>query len=158
MKSIRFKLFIPLTLLCVTFVGFVLGIMKDDLHTTCQTTNATVVVVLVLFTLVGILINHFVIVPVIRISKRMLIVSSKSADLTDDLQVHAKDEVGKLADSFNQIQRRFRHVVIRIKANSTNLKENFGEIRGTLQELREESEISAKASGDMVDDKCNDDR
>ena len=112
--------------------------------------NWLIVLILLIFTAMEICMGKFVIAPIIMTGKRMMEVSGKSADLTDNLEVKTKDESGQLADAFNQIQRRFRHVVIQIKENSSTMTSGIDNVEQSLAKLNDNAQESAAATQEMA--------
>ncbi|MCT4663158.1 MAG: methyl-accepting chemotaxis protein [Tissierellales bacterium] len=66
--------------------------------------------------------NKIIVKPILKITKKLEEIASGEGDLTHEMEVHSKDEIGKLANDFNRFIKTIRDMVVEISRSSENLE------------------------------------
>ncbi|KAJ48891.1 methyl-accepting chemotaxis protein [Clostridium tetanomorphum] len=88
-----------------------------------KTRNALIIIVVVV-TLLSIVIAFIIILSIIRpisiLNKELEMLSSKGGDLTEEIKVSSKDEMGMLARAINKFLANLRSIIIEVNENTAN--------------------------------------
>lgn len=116
-------------------------------------------VVSILFSiLIGVYLVRSIVVPLHRVNKQLRAIAEGEGDLTRELKVSSKDELGMLAISFNQMLHNLRELILQIKGNAQQVAASAEQlsasseqtsrateqISATMQNLAEGTEIQAQ--------------
>lgn len=96
----------------------------------------------------GVVINQGVAIPISKAVDMLKNIAEGEGDLTKRLDVHSKDEVGEMANWFNQFVEKIQLIVGDLAQNSTKLNTSATALAGISQEMAEGADQTAsKASG-----------
>ena len=87
--------------------------------------------------------------PIIHAAKMLEKIASGDADLTQQMPVQTKDEVGKLARSFNVFVNQLRNIILAVSSSSNDVKQVSTELTHSAQ-ATEENTLNQQQSVDMV--------
>jgi methyl-accepting chemotaxis protein len=116
------------------------------------------VVGIVFAIIIGAFLVRSIVLPIYRIQKQLTAIADGEGDLTQELSVTSKDEIGKLADSFNRMIRNLRELILQVRshaeqvaasaeqltASSEQTSKATEQIAGTVQEMAAGSEHQAQ--------------
>ncbi|MCL9776695.1 methyl-accepting chemotaxis protein [Vibrio methylphosphonaticus] len=115
----------------------------------------TVVAILVAL-LVAAFISKLIVAPVILLEKSMAEIASGDGDLTQRVHVESNDEIGHLAESFNQFVERIQGTVSEVVESTSEVREHTlvlielaGQITHASLSQQQESEMVATAINEM---------
>lgn len=128
---------------------------QDLINAPVQSARVTGLVMAVIGLLVSLVLLHFgikvMMAPLRRLNTAMADISAGDADLTQRLDVSAKDEFGQLAESFNRFVENIQTVVRDVQRGSEELGHNVRSLRETASTSRssvenQQSEIDVVAT------------
>ncbi len=129
--------------------GMLLAVDGSDLIADQRTLHQILFFILafvgVLALVFGIVLSRRIIQPLGQVVDNLKEIAEGDADLTRNLPVLSRDEVGDLASSFNRFLERMRGMVGRIREASRDLAGTTERIRITSRELREEGTKQSQA-------------
>lgn len=127
-------------------------VTSEIIQTSCS-------VVGILFAImIGAFLVRSIVLPIYRIQKQLTAIADGEGDLTQELSVTSKDEIGKLAESFNRMIRNLRELILQVRshaeqvaasaeqltASSEQTSKATEQIAGTVQEMAAGSEHQAQ--------------
>lgn len=89
--------------------------------------------------LIGAVLVRSIVTPLRRVNEQLRAIAEGEGDLTQELQVSTKDEIGMLADSFNRMLRNLRELIIQIKGHAQ-------QVAASAEQLTASSEQTSKAT------------
>ena len=127
----------------------IIEIPTSEIYTPINNTSMQLVlmnmIVAILLIILGLWVALGFARPIIRASSMLSDIASGDADLTQQMQVDTKDEVGKLARSFNTFVNQLHSLIIAIASNSrdvTHIAKNLTESSLSTQHNTEEQQQS----------------
>jgi methyl-accepting chemotaxis protein len=121
--------------------GVLLALDRSELLTAQRGLQATLFVLLavvaVVAVAVGLAISRNIVRPLGQVVGNLREIAEGEADLTRELEVSSRDEVGELASNFNRFVARLREMVERTRSVSGGLNEAVEKIRGSAREVNE---------------------
>ena len=127
----------------------IIEIPTSEIYTPINNTSMQLVlmnmIVAILLIILGLWVALDFARPIIRASSMLSDIASGDADLTQQMQVDTKDEVGKLARSFNTFVNQLHSLIIAIASNSrdvTHIAKNLTESSLSTQHNTEEQQQS----------------
>ena len=127
----------------------IIEIPTSEIYTPINNTSMQLVlmnmIVAILLIILGLWVALGVARPIIRASSMLSNIASGDADLTQKMQVDTKDEVGKLARSFNTFVNQLHSLITAIASNSrdvTHIAKNLTESSLSTQHNTEEQQQS----------------
>ncbi len=119
--------------------GLLLAIDRSGVNAAKEEFRRIVLIILgALFavaTAVSLLISGGIITPLAEVGRNLKEIAEGEGDLTRELRVRQRDEVGELAGSFNRFLGRMREMVRRSRAVSTDLAAATERVRGVSQQV-----------------------
>ena len=115
-------------------VGLYIIGMESDIVTQTLAQNRNLLVTLGLFVLVAFLImipaiqialEKIIVSPVRLFSRKMEEISSGQGDLTGQIDIHSKDEIGALSSGFNRFNETLRTMILHIKGSVSHTMEEM---------------------------------
>lgn len=117
--------------------------LMDDNKTTFTKTTIILSVILGITIFVAIFItiilNKIIVKPILTVNKQLEEIADGEGDLTKELLVSSKDEVGQLAKSFNKMLSNLRQIIIQVRSSTE-------QVAASSQQLTASSEQTTKAS------------
>ncbi len=92
-----------------------------------------IIITIIIIFLIIILINHIAIKPINKISK--YIASFASGYLNTEVDIHSKDELGKLASELREMQKKLSEIAKKITKSSETISQTGSEIKNNAQRL-----------------------
>jgi signal transduction histidine kinase len=130
------------------------GISLNSLHESMKKTTRTIGVITLLVSFLGVLITTFLVQFIIRPIHRLVYGTRQIArgDLSHEVKVNSRDEIGELANSFNQMTLFLRKSHDQLEEYNKNLEHMVEERTRKLQETRAELIRSEKfaAIGELI--------
>lgn len=97
-------------------------------------------IVSILFSIIiGVYLVRSIVIPLHRVNKQLQDIAEGEGDLTRELKVSSKDEIGMLAASFNQMLRNLRELILQIRGNAQ-------QVAAAAEELSASSEQTSRAT------------
>lgn len=130
-------------------------INEDKISAPVQAARLTGLTMAVVGLLISLVILHFgikkLLAPLRRLKTTMADIAAGEADLTQRIEIVARDEIGELAESFNRFIANIQSVVRDVQQGTDNLSTNVRSLRSTSKTSREsveqqQAEIDAVAT------------
>ncbi|WP_420933162.1 methyl-accepting chemotaxis protein [Alteromonas sp. A081] len=98
------------------------------------------VVMLVLCSVLGVLLADKIVAPILHISRSLKGIADGKGDLTQRLNVKTRDEIGELANYFNQFMNSIGDLISQIKAQAQTLHSSSQDFKAVAESLNQASE------------------
>lgn len=98
---------------------------------------AIFIIVSVISTIVGVLFIFSIIGPLKKVQKQLDVISKGEGDLTKELNIKSKDEIGHLANSFNHFVKSLRSLISNVGDSANNVNQSSDALQKTSAEVLE---------------------
>ncbi len=105
---------------------------------------------LLLFIVVDVIARTIIIKPIKQVIDGLDDINEGEGDLTKRLPVHTKDEIGKLASSFNQFLGKLQGIIHDIAENSTTVHSSSGNFKTLAGEMSTEAQKASEMTNHVV--------
>lgn len=96
---------------------------------------AVLAIFILIFIMSLIYINRKIIKPIHSVLNKLKEIASNGGDLTKKIEYKSKDEIGQLANEFNQMQESMRNLIAMILSESNNVKGKISKTNEIIDEL-----------------------
>jgi methyl-accepting chemotaxis protein len=129
--------------------GVIMAVNQSVLLSAISTTQKVLLAILAgamtLALLAGAILSHKITKPLKRVVTSLRDIADGEGDLTQNLEIASKDEVGELASNFNRFVKRLRDMVNRTRTVSIELAEATEKIRASSREVSGGANRQSKA-------------
>ncbi|MED4586406.1 methyl-accepting chemotaxis protein [Brevibacillus choshinensis] len=94
--------------------------------------------------LIGALLVRTIVLPLYRVNSQLRAIADGEGDLTQELTVKSKDEIGMLAASFNQMLRNLRELILQVRSHAE-------QVAASAEQLTASSEQTSKATEQIAE-------
>lgn len=94
--------------------------------------------------LIGAFLVRAIVIPLHRVNSQLKAIAEGEGDLTQELTVKSKDEIGMLADSFNQMLRNLRELILQVRSHAE-------QVAASAEQLTASSEQTSKATEQIAE-------
>ncbi|MDF2679325.1 MAG: methyl-accepting chemotaxis protein [Brevibacillus sp.] len=94
--------------------------------------------------LIGAFLVRAIVVPLHRVNSQLQAIAEGEGDLTQELTVKSKDEIGMLASSFNQMLRNLRELILQVRSHAE-------QVAASAEQLTASSEQTSKATEQIAE-------
>lgn len=94
--------------------------------------------------LIGAFLIRAIVLPLHRVNSQLKAIADGEGDLTQELMVKSKDEIGMLAESFNQMLRNLRELILQVRSHSE-------QVAASAEQLTASSEQTSKATEQIAE-------
>lgn len=108
---------------------------KKDSILAMEILIAVILLALIIGILLTILIANGIIHPINRLKKELSLLVQRGGDLTKEIDIKSKDEIGQLSDSVNQFLSNLRHIISNIINESTIVENSILSVGQSMDEL-----------------------
>lgn len=99
----------------------------------------------------AIILSNIISRPLTNVNMMLNDISEGEGDLTKELNINTKEEIGTLAKLFNQFVTKIRNVVVQVKASAASLTNYTDEIHEAIEQANESIELVNFEVRNMVD-------
>lgn len=113
----------------------------DNFYLSSKYTLITIIIVSIVFILLASISSILSIIkPINKLKKELLSLSENGGDLTQEIKIKSKDEMGSLATSINKFLSSLRNIMLEVNANTNYTIKNVDDISETLYTLNNQIE------------------
>lgn len=94
--------------------------------------------------LIGAFLVRAIVLPLHRVNAQLKAIAEGEGDLTQELTVKSKDEIGMLAESFNQMLRNLRELILQVRSHAE-------QVAASAEQLTASSEQTSKATEQIAE-------
>jgi methyl-accepting chemotaxis protein len=126
--------------------SYAIAIMRNTImvpvYVMLEITLVISAVVLALFVVAAIFLSRTITMPIVKVAANLKDIAEGEGDLTHEIPVHSKDEVGDLALYFNETLEKIKNLVVNVKGEAatlsgigTDLASNMNETAAAVNEI-----------------------
>ncbi|MBE0450499.1 MAG: methyl-accepting chemotaxis protein [Clostridia bacterium] len=125
--------------------------LEEQISRTMLMLLVTVAVITLIAIGFAIILSNIISRPLTNVNRMLSDISEGEGDLTKELEINTKEEIGTLARLFNQFVTKIRNVVVQVKASAASLTNYTDEIHEAIEQANESIELVNFEVKNMVD-------
>lgn len=125
--------------------------LEDQIAGTMMMLLLTVAIITLVAIGFAVILSNIISKPLTNVNKMLSGISDGEGDLTKELKINTREEIGTLAKLFNQFVMKIRNVVIQVKASAASLTNYTDEIHEAIEQANESIEQVNFEVRNMVD-------
>ena len=124
--------------------------LNNQIRSVVRTLGVIVVIIVIVGILFSIFISSIISKPLLNLNQMLNDISEGEGDLTRQLEVKSKEEIGILAKLFNQFVEKIRAVVLQVKQSAQTVLDYTEEIHDAVHQANESIENVSSEVGTMI--------
>jgi methyl-accepting chemotaxis protein len=125
--------------------------LEEQISRTMMMLLVTVAIITLIAIGFAIILSNIISRPLTNVNRMLSDISEGEGDLTKELEINTKEEIGTLARLFNQFVTKIRNVVVQVKESATSLTNYTDEIHDAIEQANESIELVNFEVKNMVD-------
>ncbi len=125
--------------------------LEEQISRTMMMLLVTVAIITLIAIGFAIILSNIISRPLTNVNKMLSDISEGEGDLTKELEINTREEIGTLARLFNQFVTKIRNVVVQVKASAASLTNYTDEIHDAIEQANESIELVNFEVKNMVD-------
>ncbi|MGD8189304.1 methyl-accepting chemotaxis protein [Brevibacillus ginsengisoli] len=94
--------------------------------------------------IVGILLYRSIVKPIQQVNRQLKEIADGEGDLTKELQISSRDEIGELGDSFNRMLANLRNLILQVRSNTVQVASSSEELTASAAQTSKATEQIAQ--------------